>query len=637
MIRTISKLWLLLLFISVNLQAQQDKYTQLQEKLIALSIGDIPQLNERVNTSVTNVSIQEYLRGVANSSGVNMNVDPSLKIDVINNFSNVKVIDVLLFLAKQYDLDISVIGNIITIAKNKVETPPPPKKVLVNYDQGSDLLSIQCDNEDLANVAREMVDKTGKNVVPAPGLDRIKVSGYIQNMPFENALDKFAFANNLKITKTDDQVYLIEKNEPAPQPSNPAQMRKGGAYGSKVQGQNNNTGNIQIKHTVDDSLSIDAQGASIADIINEAASQLKVDIFFTSPVQGESTFALKNVSFPALLQYLFRNTPYAYEVVKGIYLIGDNKSRDMKEFKVIQLQNRTIDKIIEAIPTDLKSDMDIKEFPELNSLLVGGLPERINSLESFLRSIDKAVPVILIEVMLVDTKNTHTIATGIEAGLGDKPTTTGGTVYPSVDMNLGSQSINSLINSFNGFGAVKIGHVTPNFYLKLQAMESNGIINIRSTPKLSTLNGHEAAMAITNTQYYQEQQNNIYGSLSTQSTLITSYKEVKAEMSVKIKPVVSGDDEITLEIEVKQEDFTDRISQYAPPGKVARTFKSLIRVKNQEMILLGGLEENDLNETGNGVPLLSRIPIIKWLFSSRSKINTKSKLSIFIKPTIIDY
>ena len=179
---------LLLIFLAMagSLKAQQDKYSQLQEKLIILSTGDIPQLNERVNTSVTDVPIQEFLQGVASSSGVNINVEPEMKLTIVNNFSNVKVIDVLLFLVKQYDLDISVIGNIINITKTKIEVPLPPKKVLASYERGSDLLSIQCDNEDLANVAREIVDKSGKNVVPAPGLDRIKVSSYIQNMLFED-------------------------------------------------------------------------------------------------------------------------------------------------------------------------------------------------------------------------------------------------------------------------------------------------------------------------------------------------------------------------------------------------------------------------------------------------------------------
>ena len=196
--------------------------------------------------------------------------------------------------------------------------------------------------------------------------------------------------------------------------------------------------------------------------------------------------------------------------------------------------------------------------------------------------------------------------------------------------------INNLLNSFNGFGSVKIGNVTPNFYANLKALENDGVIDIRSTPKLSALNGHEATLKIGNTKYYREQQSNIYGSLSAQSTTIEIYKPVEANLSVKIKPVVSGDDQITLDIEVKQEDFTDQISQYAPFNKVSREFKSLIRVKNQEMILLGGLEEKNSTDNSKGIPLLSRIPILKWLFSSKTKSRSNSKLNIFIKPTIID-
>ena len=483
-------------------------------------------------------------------------------------------------------------------------------------------------------MAKAIVDKTGLNVIPAPGLDILKVKGYIQNMPVDNALDKFAYANNLKVRKTDDQVYLFEKNEPAAIIQNPNQQRRDNSAQKRPE-QTNGSSNLQVDRIKGDSISISADNALLSDIIKEAAAQVKADYFFTSPIQGESTLHLKGIRYPSLLNYLFRNTAYSFQCKDGIYLIGDNKSRELKEFRIIQLQNRTIDTLIAIIPKELKKDLELKEFSELNSLLVSGMPDQINTLESFILAVDKVVPNILIEVMIIDAKNTSSLTTGIEAGIGTPPKTTS-TVFPGIDFNVSSQSINNLINSFNGFGTVKIGNVTPNFYVNLKALEANGIINIRSTPKLSTLNGHSATLSIGNTEYYQEQLNSMYGSFSPQSQVVTTYKEVKAELKVKIRPVVSGDDQITLEIEVTQEDFTSRISQFAPPGKVARTFKSLIRVKNQEMILLGGLEEKRNTDNGSGVPFLSRIPIIKWLFSSRSKNLSKAKLNIFIKPSIVE-
>lgn len=630
------QLFLFVLLLFSNTILAQDKFREIQDKLVMLSLGDIPALNQRVNISVTDVSIQEFLRGIATNTNMNINVDPSLKIQVVNNFSDVKAIDILMFICRQYDLNISVIGNIITVFKDKIDPPVIPKKTFVSYDENAGLISINCDNEDLINVTKEIVDQTGLNVVTAPGIDRTKVSTYIQNMPIDNALDKLAYGNNLKIKKTEDDVFLVEKSDP---PITPVVSKRDNSGKRSAPG--NDISNLQVTKLFGDTVAIIAENAAITDIVKEVTEKLKIDYFLTSPIAGDASIVLKHTSFPYLLQSIFRGTAYTFQVKNGVYILGENKNREMKETRIIQIQNRTVDTLLAITPIELKSELQLKEFSELNSLLVCGLPDRINTLEAFIKKIDKVVPVISIEVMIVDITNSHTITTGIEAGIGKNPVTTGGQVYPTVgntdnSLTLNSQSINNLINSFNGFGSIKIGNVTPNFYVNLKAMESNGILKIRSTPKLVTLNGHSANMAITRVEYYQEQTNNIYGSLSTQSTLITAYKEQRAEMSVKIRPVVSGDDQITLEIEVNQEEFTSRTSVNSPFGKESRKFKSLIRVKNGEMILLGGLEEKRDNQTGSGVPFLSRIPIIKWFFSSKIDDHSDKKLNIFIKPSILE-
>ena len=183
---------------------------------------------------------------------------------------------------------------------------------------------------------------------------------------------------------------------------------------------------------------------------------------------------------------------------------------------------------------------------------------------------------------------------------------------------------------------MNLGLVRPSFYVSLKALEDNGIIRMRSTPKLAALNSHEATLSIGNTEYYLEETNNVIGTQNPQNITTRTYKSINADLSVTIKPIVSGDDHITLEIEVSQSDFTNRVSPDAPPGAISRTFNSIIRVKNKEMILLGGLEEKRVSDSGSGVPLISRIPIIKWFFSNRIKDKSKSKLNIFIKPTVFE-
>ena len=166
-------------------------------------------------------------------------------------------------------------------------------------------------------------------------------------------------------------------------------------------------------------------------------------------------------------------------------------------------------------------------------------------------------------------------------------------------------------------------------------MENNGFLTIRSTPKLSTLNGHRANFSNGETSYYEVTQRNIYGTDNPQTSELTNYQPINAELGLTIKPLVSGDGQVTLDIFVVQSSFGKRITESAPPDISSREFSSIIRVKDQDIVILGGLEEQIKNNSGSGVPLLSKIPIIKWFFSKRVRKAEKTKLTVLIKPTVI--
>ncbi|MHC5954149.1 hypothetical protein ACYTX9_09555, partial [Streptococcus pyogenes] len=83
----------------------------------------VPGLNEKVDISVSGVSVQEFLRGLAESNNLNISVDPTLSFRVYNNFTNEKVYNILLFLAKEYDLEIRFVGTIISFYKYSAPLP----------------------------------------------------------------------------------------------------------------------------------------------------------------------------------------------------------------------------------------------------------------------------------------------------------------------------------------------------------------------------------------------------------------------------------------------------------------------------------------------------------------------------------
>jgi type IV pilus assembly protein PilQ len=171
--------------------------------------------------------------------------------------------------------------------------------------------------------------------------------------------------------------------------------------------------------------------------------------------------------------------------------------------------------------------------------------------------------------------------------------------------------------------------------MTLSALETNGDADVRQTPKLSTLNGHDASLTIGSTVYYSVRTQNVSNSLTPITTVTEQFNSVQANLGITIKPVVSGDDQVTLTIDVSFTDFIGKAPASGPPPSSTSQFKSIIRVRNEEMIVLGGLERLEKSENTSGTPILSRIPVLRWLFSSREKTKNKLVSVVFIKPTII--
>ena len=621
-----ASLIILIIFISIG-SSGQDRFTEIDAKLQALSLKDAPGLNNLVELSVDAISMQDFLRGLAIANELNVTVDPSINVKVINNFNGVSVKDVFVFVCRQYSLKIDLIGPIMSflpyVEPVQVEKYIS-KKVNISYDKNTDLVSWDFNGDSLTLVAREITRVTSKNIVFTPELSSRLVNGFIQSMPFNNAMEKLAFANDFKVTLSDDGFYLLEKV------NKEQDSKTADKTGSKKEASRD------LKISVNGLLvSVQATNLPLLDVISEVSRQMGKDFYLFSEIKGNTTVNVKDVSMDDLLSQLFSGTNLTFKKHGNAYIFGERNIEGLRITKLIQLQYRTINKVLEVIPGDLKKDVDIKPFPDLNGMIVSGSEPNILEIERFILEIDRVVPVVQIEVLIVDIQRNHSVATGIEAGLSDEPVSTSGTLFPGVDLTLGSDAINDLISGINGFGSVNLGNVTPNFYLKLRAMEQQGLLKIRSTPQLATLNGNKANLSIGRTEYYLEISNNVITNQSTQFVQTQNYKPITAELSLEINPIVSGDEQITLDISVKQSSFTQRVGEEGPFGTISRDFASLIRVKNGEMIMLGGLEESTINDSGTGVPFLSRVPVLKWFFSSRIRSKNKSRLTIFIKPTII--
>ncbi|TXD64235.1 type II secretion system protein GspD [Polaribacter glomeratus] len=679
-------------------QEKEDRIGQIESRLDSLST-EISGLNKKVNFSLNDTELPIFIRAIAKEHKLNVSIAPNLnQIKVSQNFSDATVKNVLLYLCKEYNLTIETLGSILSV--KRYLKPYEARDIKATYNLEKDLFSVDLQNDTLHVAFKEITNSTGKNLVFAPGIENQTLSSYIKDKPFESAVDKIAFANNLSVTKTKDNYYLFESaTEPNQKGITDERRQKPARY-------RNSNFYFKVQDTVKQIVDVDFENVAIASIIKDISFDLSINMFTSSPLTsaGNATVKASNISYDVLLTKILENTKFSFKKRNGIYYFGDVAQPSLTSSVTIPLQHRAIeimnspiqsnrnsgfnggnqgfnsqngnqgfnnnanfnqnnqgfnnnrannnsnvnnrssfqdysnqsDAILDLIPKSITEGLEISTDVEQNAFLVSGNAQKIEAFKKFLKTIDKPVPVILIEVMIIEVSNSNSVSTGLELGLGEAPTTDQGTLFPSAEVNLGATSINKIIGGFNGFGSLNIGKVVPNFYAKIQALETNGSLKIRSTPKLSTLNGHQATLSRGERSYYAVTQTNTVGTLNPIITDVKNYFPIDADLSIGIRPLVSGDGNITLNINVLQSDFNGvRIDPEAPPGINSREFTSTIRVKDRDVVILGGIEETSRNNSGSGVPFLARIPIIKYLFSKRTRTASKSKLSVLIKPTII--
>ena len=616
-------LFLAISLTSSDLWAQESRLDEVRAKLKLAVIADTTFLSE-VDLTVGHMPLGELLRNVAKASNVNVSYQGDNSLLINCNLSRAKITDLLFFLCRQYNLDIDVVGNIVSVYPYVPPLPEIPDPKVFFHPIGP-ALSYELHDTPLPEVARLLADASGINLVVPGSLAQKQVSGYAIRLPVDEGIKALAAGNELIAVKNSDHLWLLDPMVVDPE----AEASKNWVFRRE----------IDLEQLIVDSLGFitaQIQQGRIYDILCMLCERLGLNYYFISPIDGQTSLFLKDVELHTLLKVLFTGTPYSYYEEEGIYMFGASREETLASVRVVPLQNRTVSKLIEAIPPELKQGVQVQSFGEQNSIILSGDQRKVARIEHFIKTIDKTVPLVTIEVIIVDATKNRKNEQGISLGVREQPTaTTGSLLGEGINMELGSRAINGLINSFNGFGAINLGKVNANFYANLKLLEASGDIELQSTPRLSTLNGHEAELKSGERRHYKEVNESLMGSQNPIQTSSYQWKYIDANLELKIAPLVSGNGEITLGIEISQTEFTSQEDNETPPGTATRSFKSEIRVQNEEMVLLGGIERNDRTKTSKGLPFVARAPLLKWLFGQSVDNNEARKLNIFIKPTVL--
>ncbi|MDM8535545.1 type IV pilus secretin PilQ [Desulfobacterales bacterium HSG17] len=278
-----------------------------------------------------------------------------------------------------------------------------------------------------------------------------------------------------------------------------------------------------------------------------------------------------------------------------------------------------------------------------NMVIMTDTADTIKRAKELIRKLDRVTPQVIIEARVVEASTNFSRSIGaqwdmgigiseavaalgdIDGAIGDRVgvgpergyDNLGGTYGYNMGMNVPAANNGSI-----GFSFSRIAGTPLLLNAKLMAMESSGEGKIISAPKIVTLDNKSASITQGLSYPYQTVDD---GKTST------AFKSV--DLKLDVKPHVTPDNRISMTVNITKSDIGAVIAgEQSFTTKAAQTE---LLVNDGDTVVIGGIIKEFENEGTEGLPGLSKIPLIGWLFKNRSEQYNKEELLIFITPRIV--
>jgi len=267
-----------------------------------------------------------------------------------------------------------------------------------------------------------------------------------------------------------------------------------------------------------------------------------------------------------------------------------------------------------------------------NTLILKDTEEAINSVKRLIAKIDTPIKQVLIEARIVEATDNFLRDVGVR--WGGNFTSNTGNKFPSTVGITGAATGTNLIDLPAAVGAgsggavgLALGSVSGliNLNLELSAAELDKQVKIISNPRIVTANLKPALISQGVSVPFITPGATAGGAATTQF--------IDAVLSLKVTPQITADNGIIMDIVITKDSPTIFNAATSIDKKEINTN---IYMKNGETAVIGGIYTKEKSETEPGVPLLSKIPVLGWLFKKNTKIDNRSELLVFITPKIMD-
>lgn len=360
--------------------------------------------------------------------------------------------------------------------------------------------------------------------------------------------------------------------------------------------------------------------AVIKDAFDEKVDTEKVNVWAN---QSNDTIIVVGVA---------KNMKKAKKIIKEV----DSKKDNLKVVtKTIQLKNTESKNILATVNQILIKfkgiDRPVLASDELtNSIVVVATEKDFNEIYQVIQELDKEQKQVFVKARVIEISDQLSKKIGLRYGLEGGEANSNGLYTFAMNMGGPSISLSSALSSLVSTDSLKSGLA---FGASIDFLNQNGAANIVSEPSILCLNNLESKIYVGQTQSIITSATN-----KDNSTDLTrnTYSREDIGLTLKVKPRISSDNKVTLQIEAKIEDVIDGSGgSSGTPTTTKREVTTRAIVKNGESVIVGGLIRDKSTKNNSKVPLLSDIPLLGKAFNHDTNINDKLNIVIVLTPFIV--
>ncbi len=375
-------------------------------------------------------------------------------------------------------------------------------------------------------------------------------------------------------------------------------------------------------------VNLDVKNADILDVLKLLANESGQNIVATQNVHGTVTLSLHDVPLSTALDLIVRTNGLDYRKMGNIYVVGTTADLNSEFGTAGQMATQTVAFPIKyANPADLGKQLSgvipptsFTIDPRTDTVIVSGSPDIIQSARNFLALADVPAPQVVFEVKVLDVTHDGNLNVGAQ-WVGTSPfdlfenciaCPPGGITVPETTISGNSIAPQPFTRN-------------PLFIQgQLNYLISHNDAKVLANPRVAALDNQQASLLVGQTYplvYYDPRS----GQFQAQY--------IDIGVKIIITPVVNTDGYITTTMHVERSSIVGLVQQF--PILDNRKADSILRVKDGDTIVLGGLLDDESTVSVSKVPLLGDIPILGAFFKNVQKTTTHQEVVFLITPHII--